>query len=144
MLYFKGNTSLLPNNKQQIGLVGMLIGVGEITGNSLILIYLFVNLFTYLFTYSFIYSLDIFARLLLIAIHNPFLTINLFSGGLLFGIFGKQTNKYGRDPIVFLGFIIHLVTFFLIYLNIPNHAPIGPTSDDTFLHNKFVHLIFII
>lgn len=27
-----GNTSLLPHNKQQIGLVGMLIGIGEISG----------------------------------------------------------------------------------------------------------------
>jgi len=87
-----GNTGLLEDNKQQIGLVGMLIGVGEITG------------------------------------------------GLLFGILGSRTNKYGRDPIVFLGFIIHMVTFYLIYLNIPEHAPIGTTNSDTILH----HNIYVI
>ena len=32
--YFPGNTALLADNKQQIGLVGMLIGVGEITGTA--------------------------------------------------------------------------------------------------------------
>ena len=69
--------------------------------------------------------------------------IFIFLGGLLFGIFGKRTNRYGRDPIVFLGFVIHIITFYLIYLNIPNHAPIGETFDDTPLHNKYVfkHLI---
>ncbi|XP_065066006.1 UNC93-like protein MFSD11 [Rhopilema esculentum] len=86
------NTGLLKNNKQQLGLVGMLIGIGEITG------------------------------------------------GLIFGIFGKRTNKYGRDPIVLLGFVIHMVTFFLILLNIPDHAPIGQTMDDTHLHNN-IHII---
>ena len=29
---FSANTGLLKNNKQQLGLVGMLIGIGEITG----------------------------------------------------------------------------------------------------------------
>ena len=29
---FSGNIANLANNKQQIGLVGMLIGIGEITG----------------------------------------------------------------------------------------------------------------
>ena len=50
-------------------------------------------------------------------------------GGLLFSIFGKLTRKYGRDFIVLLGFIIHLVTFFLIYLNVPDEVGvcyIGP------------------
>ena len=32
MLSYLGNTLLFPNSKRQIGLVGMLIGCGEITG----------------------------------------------------------------------------------------------------------------
>eukprot|EP00112_Aurelia_sp_Birch-Aquarium-sp1_P010893 Seg2304.6 transcript_id=Seg2304.6/GoldUCD/mRNA.D3Y31 product="UNC93-like protein MFSD11" protein_id=Seg2304.6/GoldUCD/D3Y31 len=87
-----GNIQNLENNKQQLGLVGMLIGIGEITG------------------------------------------------GLMFGIFGKRTNKYGRDPIVFFGFFLHVVTFFLIFMNVPGEAPIAATKEDAFLHNN-IHII---
>jgi len=76
--------------KRQIGLIGMLIGAGEITG------------------------------------------------GLLFGIFGKYTNKYGRDPIVLLGFIIHLITFYLIFLNLPNEAPLRETDGESKLGYSMV------
>jgi len=76
--------------KRQIGLIGMLIGAGEITG------------------------------------------------GLLFGIFGKYTNKYGRDPIVLLGFIIHLITFYLIFLNLPNEAPLRETDGESKLGYNMV------
>ena len=58
------------------------------------------------------------------------------SGGLVFGIFGKRTNKYGRDPIVLFGFITHLVTFYLILLNIPNMAPVKTTYEKSFLHQR--------
>eukprot|EP00794_Sanderia_malayensis_P009173 gene9173-10146_t len=85
---YTGNTGLLADNKREIGLVGMLIGIGEITG------------------------------------------------GLAFGIFGKRVNKYGRDPIILFGYIVHMVTFFLIFINIPDKAPMGSTLEDTFIHNN--------
>jgi MFS-type transporter involved in bile tolerance (Atg22 family) len=52
------------------------------------------------------------------------------SGGIAFGLMGNRiTTKIGRDPIVILGFIIHIVAFFLIYLNIPNYANLGDTAE---------------
>lgn len=56
-------------NQKNVGLAGMLIGIGEITG------------------------------------------------GLIFGIFGTKTVKWGRDPIVLIGYFVHMVAFFLIFLN---------------------------
>lgn len=49
--------------------------------------------------------------------------IGEISGGVLFGLLGSRTIKYGRDPIVIVGFIVHLLSFLLIYLNLPNDAP---------------------
>lgn len=44
-------------------------------------------------------------------------------GGVLFGLLGSKTIKYGRDPIVIAGFVVHLFSFLLIYLNLPDDAP---------------------
>lgn len=55
--------------QKNVGLAGMLIGIGEITG------------------------------------------------GLIFGIFGTKTIKWGRDPIVLIGYLVHMVAFFMIFLN---------------------------
>lgn len=50
-------------------------------------------------------------------------------GGATFGILGKKTNRWGRDPIVIMGFVLHMVAFFLIFLNLPNDAPFGDTQE---------------
>ncbi|XP_073245430.1 UNC93-like protein MFSD11 isoform X3 [Porites lutea] len=85
-----GNTLLFHNSKRQIGLVGMLIGCGEITG------------------------------------------------GLVFGIFGKRSNKFGREPIVLFGMIVHWICFVLIFLNLPDISPIQAvtTADDYNVFSK--------
>lgn len=85
-----GNTLLFHNSKRQIGLVGMLIGCGEITG------------------------------------------------GLVFGIFGKRSNKFGREPIVLFGMLVHWVCFLLIFLNLPDISPIQAveTADDYNVFSK--------
>ena len=44
------------------------------------------------------------------------------TGGGLFGIFGKYTNRFGKDPIVLLGLFVHLATFLLVFYNIPVQA----------------------
>ncbi|XP_044269343.1 UNC93-like protein MFSD11 [Tribolium madens] len=50
-------------------------------------------------------------------------------GGAAFGILGSKTIKWGRDPIVIAGFIVHVISFFLIFLNLPNNSPFSDTTD---------------
>merc|ERR1711874_647119 len=49
-------------------------------------------------------------------------------GGAVFGFFGHLTARRGRDPIVILGFILSMISYFLIFLNIPFEAPLGETK----------------
>ena len=56
------------------------------------------------------------------------------SGGVIFGLLGSKTIKYGRDPIVIMGFVVHMIAFFLIFLNLPNLSPFGATSDIAYLN----------
>ncbi|CAD7094176.1 unnamed protein product [Hermetia illucens] len=55
-------------------------------------------------------------------------------GGVGFGLLGSKTNRFGRDPIVITGFIIHVIAFFLIFINLPNSAPFGDTHDIAYLN----------
>ena len=57
-------------------------------------------------------------------------------GGMLFGILGKKTNKFGRDPVVLLGYIVHMVAFYLIFINMPSDSPIRTTSQPTYIQSK--------
>ncbi len=58
----------------------------------------------------------------------------IFSGsgqilaGLVFGFWGKKTNKYGIYPAVLIGTIMVLTAFVLTGLNLPNDAPFGDTQ----------------
>lgn len=56
-----------------------------------------------------------------------------FLGGALFGILGSKTARWGRDPIVITGYLIHILSFFLIFLNLPNNAPFGETDDKSYI-----------
>lgn len=58
------------------------------------------------------------------------------SGGLAFSILGKQTNKAGRDPIVLLGFLAHMVAFYTIFINLPANSPLGATYDKAYIESK--------
>jgi len=49
-------------------------------------------------------------------------------GGAVFGFLGHITTKRGRDPIVILGFITSMISYFLVFLNIPSTAPLGETK----------------
>ncbi|KAL4659019.1 UNC93-like protein MFSD11 isoform X1 [Arapaima gigas] len=44
-------------------------------------------------------------------------------GGGLFGLMCKN-NRFRRTSVVFLGMVVHFITFYLIFLNIPNDAPV--------------------
>lgn len=48
-----------------------------------------------------------------------------FIGGSLFGLLSKN-NRFGRNPVVLLGTLVHFVAFYLIFLNMPGDAPIAP------------------
>nr|XP_029713910.1 UNC93-like protein MFSD11 [Aedes albopictus] len=68
----------------------------------------------------------------LVGLNGVFLGVGEVLGGVIFGLLGKRTAKWGRDPIVIAGFIIHISSFFLILMNIPNAAPFGDTDDVAF------------
>lgn len=57
-------------------------------------------------------------------------------GGLFFGILGKRTTKFGRDPIVLAGMLIHLATFYVIYLNFLPRSPFDAVGFRDLLGDK--------
>ncbi|XP_059473411.1 UNC93-like protein MFSD11 [Neocloeon triangulifer] len=74
----------------------------------------------------------------LVGMSGIFIGVGEVAGGALFGILGKKTIRWGRDPIVIIGFLIHILAFFLIFLNIPNAAPLGETNDEAFMTSNAV------
>lgn len=69
----------------------------------------------------------------LVGLNGVFLGVGEVLGGVSFGLLGKRTAKWGRDPIVIVGFIIHVISFFLIFINIPDAAPLGDTDEVAFI-----------
>ncbi|XP_077979841.1 UNC93-like protein MFSD11 [Glandiceps talaboti] len=60
-------------------------------------------------------------------------------GGATFGLFGKRTNHYGRDPIIFLGYFVHMSCFYLIFINLPERSPIEETFEIAYIDpNKYI------
>ena len=51
----------------------------------------------------------------------------------MFGIFGKRSNKFGREPIVLFGMIVHWICFLLVFLNLPDKSPLRAV--DSFAEN---------
>ncbi|XP_034115639.1 UNC93-like protein MFSD11 [Drosophila albomicans] len=54
-------------------------------------------------------------------------------GGGFFGILASKTTRYGRDPIVIAGYVMHMAAFFMTFLNLPNSAPFKDTTDISYL-----------
>ncbi|XP_017076811.1 UNC93-like protein MFSD11 [Drosophila eugracilis] len=54
-------------------------------------------------------------------------------GGGLFGILGNKTTRYGRDPIVIAGYVMHMAAYFMTFINLPNSAPFKDTTDISYL-----------
>ncbi|NXY48559.1 MFS11 protein, partial [Ceuthmochares aereus] len=46
------------------------------------------------------------------------------AGGGIFGLLSKN-SRFGRNPIVMLGIVVHFIAFYLIFFNMPNDAPIA-------------------
>ncbi|XP_038183103.1 UNC93-like protein MFSD11 isoform X4 [Arvicola amphibius] len=63
----------------------------------------------------------------LIGLSGIFIGIGEILGGSLFGLLSKN-NRFGRNPVVLLGTLVHFVAFYLIFLNMPADAPIAPVE----------------
>nr|KAF6457477.1 major facilitator superfamily domain containing 11 [Rousettus aegyptiacus] len=61
----------------------------------------------------------------LIGLSGIFIGIGEILGGSLFGLLSKN-NRFGRNPVVLLGIVVHFIAFYLIFLNMPGDAPIAP------------------
>jgi len=62
-------------------------------------------------------------------------------GGLLFGLLGFLTVKWGRHPIILLGFVLCLLSYGLMLANFPQNAPFEETQDIGFIEpNKALAL----
>lgn len=55
------------------------------------------------------------------------------SGGVLFGLLGSS-RRFGRDLIVIAGMALHLISFALIFANLPDEAPFGDTTAIAYLN----------
>ncbi|EAT34452.1 AAEL013304-PA [Aedes aegypti] len=69
----------------------------------------------------------------LVGLNGVFIGVGEVLGGVFFGLLGKRTAKWGRDPIVIAGFILHIISFVLIFMNIPDAAPFGDTDEVAFI-----------
>lgn len=54
-------------------------------------------------------------------------------GGVLFGLMGSKFSRLGRDPIVIAGFVVHIISFFLIFINLPDASPFTDTTNVSYL-----------
>ncbi|XP_076791530.1 UNC93-like protein MFSD11 isoform X4 [Arvicanthis niloticus] len=63
----------------------------------------------------------------LIGLSGIFIGIGEILGGSLFGLLSKN-HRFGRNPVVLLGTLVHFVAFYLIFLNMPGDAPIAPVE----------------
>ncbi|XP_010140365.1 PREDICTED: UNC93-like protein MFSD11 isoform X2 [Buceros rhinoceros silvestris] len=61
----------------------------------------------------------------LIGLSGIFLGVGEILGGGVFGLLSKN-NRFGRNPVVMLGIVVHFIAFYLIFFNTPNDAPIAP------------------
>lgn len=64
-------------------------------------------------------------------------------GGVLFGLLGSKTNRFGRDAIAIVGFVVHIISFVLIFLNLPDAAPFGDTNETAFLNPPIASLALL-
>lgn len=77
-----------------------------------------------------------------IGISGMLIGLGEMTGGGLFGIFGKYTVTRGRAPIVLLAYVIHLGTFFLIFINIPAESSWMPVYTPAYIDSNLTLALF--
>ncbi|MCL4137939.1 UNVERIFIED_CONTAM: hypothetical protein GTU68_051888 [Idotea baltica] len=78
----------------------------------------------------------------LVGLSGIFIGCGEILGGAVFGIFGKKTIKAGRDPIILLGYLVHSVCYFLIFMNLPSASPLGDTYDPSLFDQGMPRWVF--
>ncbi|XP_036367983.1 UNC93-like protein MFSD11 isoform X3 [Octopus sinensis] len=58
----------------------------------------------------------------LIGISGMVIGLGEILGGGIFGIFGKWTQRYGKDPFILLGYVVHVTACFLAFINLPHDS----------------------
>ena len=73
-----------------------------------------------------------------------FVAVGEVSGGAIFGFLGHLTARKGRDPIVIAGFIISMLSYFLMFINLPFNSNIGETdpSDTAYITSNQYLAVF--
>lgn len=64
-----------------------------------------------------------------ISLSGMLVAVGEVAGGAMFGIMGRKTIKWGRYPIMILGFVVQTIAFVIIVINLPNASIYGPTYD---------------
>ncbi|XP_025087138.1 UNC93-like protein MFSD11 isoform X2 [Pomacea canaliculata] len=64
------------------------------------------------------------------------------AGGVIFGLIGKKTNAFGRDPLVVIGFLTHMAAFLLAFLNLPMNCPYAESFDSTYITSNLYLTLF--
>ncbi|XP_068105788.1 UNC93-like protein MFSD11 [Hyperolius riggenbachi] len=59
----------------------------------------------------------------LIGLSGIFVGLGEVLGGAVFGLLSKNSH-FGRNPVFLFGLVVHFLAFYLIFLSIPNDAPI--------------------
>ena len=54
----------------------------------------------------------------------------IFTGGGLFGILGSYTNRWGRDYIVLIGFVFHMIVYLCVFFYFPEKSISGDIAKD--------------
>lgn len=66
----------------------------------------------------------------LIGISGMLIGLGEIVGGGLFGILPSITNKYGRDPVILLGFLCHIISLASAYINLPHKSSLEVSDLD--------------
>jgi len=63
--------------------------------------------------------------------------------GLLFGILGNFASRRrpGRDSVLLLGYIAHMVSFFLIFVTFPADSPLQESEMKPYYTPRYVQLL---